>query len=66
MGKFALTAALGTAMALSAFAAQAAKPAPTSQTEMAAAKAQPWWTHAVIYEIYPRSFRTAMATAWAT
>lgn len=57
MGKFALTAALGTAMALSALGAQAAKPAPTSQTEKPAAKAQPWWTHAVIYEIYPRSFQ---------
>ncbi|MBB3953634.1 glycoside hydrolase family 13 protein [Novosphingobium sediminicola] len=57
IGKFALTAALGTVLTLNAFPAEAAKPAPAAQTEKAAAKAQPWWTHAVIYEIYPRSFQ---------
>ncbi|MBN9144427.1 MULTISPECIES: glycoside hydrolase family 13 protein [unclassified Novosphingobium] len=57
IGKFALTAALGTVLALSAFPVQAAQPAPAAQTEKAAVKAEPWWTHAVIYEIYPRSFQ---------
>lgn len=57
IGTFAITAALGTVLALNAFPAQAAKPAPAAQTEKRAAKAEPWWTHAVIYEIYPRSFQ---------
>lgn len=53
IGKLALKAALGMALAAmgGAVSAGAAAPAP------APAKAQPWWTHAVIYEIYPRSFQ---------
>lgn len=48
IGKFALKAALGTAVALMALPAQAGTAAP---------RVQPWWSHAVIYEIYPRSFQ---------
>ncbi|MEO6965313.1 MAG: alpha-amylase family glycosyl hydrolase, partial [Acidobacteriaceae bacterium] len=31
-------------------------PAPSSETQ-SAASAAPWWKHALIYEIYPRSFQ---------
>jgi alpha-glucosidase len=41
---------LGPCLAPGAFPAGAAPPAPATQT-------QPWWRHAVIYEIYPRSFQ---------
>lgn len=34
-----------------------ARAAAHGQTAKPAAKAEPWWTHAVIYEIYPRSFQ---------
>ncbi|WDF74494.1 glycoside hydrolase family 13 protein [Novosphingobium sp. KACC 22771] len=53
IGKLALKAALGMALAAmgGSVSASAAAPAP------APAKVQPWWTHAVIYEIYPRSFQ---------
>ncbi|WCT79354.1 glycoside hydrolase family 13 protein [Novosphingobium humi] len=57
IGKFALTAALGMVLALGASPAQAAQPAPLAPPAKAVAKPQPWWTHAVIYEIYPRSFQ---------
>lgn len=57
IGKSALAAALGMVLALGAFPAQAAQPAPLAPPAKAVAKPQPWWTHAVIYEIYPRSFQ---------
>ena len=47
IGKLALRAALGAVLALQAVPGEAATPA----------SPQPWWTHAVIYEIYPRSFQ---------
>jgi len=48
----ALGAGLPDAAAAKPAAAHAARPAPA-----ATAAAEPWWKHAVIYEIYPRSFQ---------
>jgi alpha-glucosidase len=45
------------AIALAPFAAGAAAAAPAAAAPAAAAHGQPWWQHAVIYEIYPRSFQ---------
>jgi len=52
----ALAAALATALACGTAQAAPAKPAHKAGAK-APAKAAPWWAHAVIYEIYPRSFQ---------
>ncbi len=65
MGKsvFGMAAALALPCLLAGPSVAAAKLAPKSAhhhataAAMAGAAAQPWWTHAVIYEIYPRSFQ---------
>jgi alpha-glucosidase len=48
-----LVVSLGVALATSQFAVHAAPP----ETTKAQSSADPWWKHAVVYEIYPRSFQ---------
>ena len=50
LSKLAQAALCGLAATVSAFAGGSAQ-------AKTAGKAEPWWTHAVIYEIYPRSFQ---------
>jgi alpha-glucosidase len=52
---FLLTILLSVAVCASSVAAQAAAPAQAKQQTQAAPA--PWWKHAIIYEIYPRSFQ---------
>ena len=47
---------LGTCLAAAALPAAAAAPA-SAATPAPATPRDPWWRHAVIYEIYPRSFQ---------
>ena len=51
----ALFAALAVSRCLSAVACN--HPAQTGSQQIPAASADPWWKHAVVYEIYPRSFQ---------
>ncbi len=50
-------AAVVAAMTLSGCSRQAPKSAETAPPAASSAGADPWWKHAVIYEIYPRSFQ---------
>src|SRR2546425_6994295 len=53
---FSLLATLALGLLLSS--CQSQKPAPAAPAaSQAASSANPWWKHAVIYEIYPRSFQ---------
>ena len=52
--RIALTLATGLAFLLPA---SAAWPQTSAEKHAAAASANPWWKHAVVYEIYPRSFQ---------
>src|SRR5258708_28677070 len=55
---FFFAAVVGVCLAASPCLAAQQPPPQSPQAERAQAKAQdPWWRHAVIYEIYPRSFQ---------